>query len=361
MIIRNLTFTTLALASMATLACDSDDGGETAAGFDDKQVIADFADKVVVPTYERLADKAVELQTAVGALADAPDAAKLTAAQAAWVAARAPWEQSEGFLFGPVDTFGIDPALDTWPLDETALKGVLASGDALTPAYVATLTDSQKGFHTMEYLLFGIDSAQTVADLDARELEYLEAIAGDFVALTARLATSWTDGDAELTTPYRDLFATAGEAGNQAYPSLGAAAQEIVQGMSGICDEVANGKIADPYDAHDPFLEESQFSHNSLIDFQNNMRSVQNAYLGSVPDAGTSGRGLTAWVMVKAPALDAQIKAEITAAIAAIAAIPGPFSTAIVTESSYPLVEAAQAAIRKLQDTLDNELLPLLQ
>ncbi len=232
---------------------------------------------------------------------------------------------------------------------------------AVTSSYVATLNDSQKGFHTLEYLLFGIDSAQTVADLDARELEYLEAIAGDFVALTARLATSWTDGDAELTTPYRDLFATAGEAGNQAYPSLGAAAQEIVQGMSGICDEVANGKIADPYDAHDPFLEESQFSHNSLIDFQNNMRSVQNAYLGSVPDAGTSGRGLTAWVMVKAPALDAQIKAEITAAIAAIAAIPGPFSTAIVTESSYPLVEAAQAAIRKLQDTLDNELLPLLQ
>jgi len=363
MTLRSLTFSALIslapAAPMMLAACDSNDGS-TAKGFDDKQVIVDFSDKVVVPTYERLAANAVALQTVVAALADAPDAAKLEAARTAWIATRAPWEQSEGFLFGPVDSFGIDPALDTWPLNQTDLDNVLASNDPLTPAYIATLQSSQKGFHTMEYLLFGVNGTQTAATLDARELEYLEAIAGDFVALTGRLAKSWTEGDALLPTPYRDLFATAGEAGNTAYPSLSAAAQEIVNGMVGICDEVANGKIADPYDAHDPQLEESQFSHNSLIDFQNNIRSVENAYLGSVPDAGTSGRGLSAWVADQDAALDVQIKAQITAAIAAIAAIPGPFSEAIITESAYPEIEAAQAAILALQSTLQSKLLPLL-
>lgn len=361
MTLRSFSFSAVlwGLAPVTLSACDSD-GGTAAAGFDDKQVIVDFSDAVVVPTYERLAAQAVALEAAVEALVEAPDAARLEAARTAWIATRAPWEQSEGFLFGPVDSFGIDPALDTWPLNQTDLDGVLASDDVLTPAYVATLDSSLKGFHTMEYLLFGRDGGQTVATLDARELEYLEAIAADFVTLTGRLATSWTEGDALLTTPYRDLFATAGEAGNTAYPSLSSAAQEIVNGMIGICDEVANGKIADPYDARDPLLEESQFSHNSLIDFQNNLRSVENAYTGKVPDAGTAGRGLSAWVATRDGALDSHIRAQITAAIAAVAAIPGPFSEAIATPSAYPQIEAAQEAIRALQSTLETRLLPLL-
>jgi len=347
------------MAPMILAACDSNEVG-TAKGFDDKQVIVDFSDEVVVPTYERLAAKAVELEIAVSALAAAPDAARLEAARTAWITTRAPWEQSEGFLFGPVDSFGIDPALDTWPLNQTDLDNVLASDDALTPAYIGTLQNSQKGFHTMEYLLFGVNGSQTAATLDARELEYLVAIAGDFVALTGRLAKSWTEGDTLLPTPYRDLFATAGEAGNTAYPSLSSAAQEIVNGMIGICDEVANGKIAGPYDARDPQLEESPFSNNSLIDFQDNIRGVENAYLGRVPDAGTSGRGLSVWLASEDAALDGQIKAQITASLAAIAAIPSPFSEAIATASAHPKIEAAQAAIRALQSTLESKLLPLL-
>lgn len=342
----------------AGAACDS---GEEAAGggFDDAEVIVAFADQVVVPTYAWLAESAVALEAAVTTLAAAPDEAKLAAARAAWVAAREPWEQSEGFLFGPVDTFGIDPALDTWPLNQTDLDAVLASGSALTPGFVGTLEASLKGFHTMEYLLFGVGGTRRAADLGPREREYLKAIAADFVTLTARLATSWTRGEGGLAA-YRDLFASAGQAGNQAYPSLGAAAQEIVSGMIGICDEVANGKIADPYDARDPLLEESQFSHNSLVDFQNNLRSVENAYTGKVPGAGTSGRGLDTWVAAQDPALAERIGREIAAAIAAIGAIPSPFSAAILDPSAHPAIENAQAAVRALQSTLEGQLLPLL-
>ncbi len=346
------------LTPFTILACDSEEAAISTA-FDDEQIIVDFADEVVVPTYELLASRAVALETSVAALAAAPDEAKLTAARAAWIATRSPWEQSEGFLFGPVDTFGIDPALDTWPLSETDLTAVIESSDTLTAAYVSNLPDSQKGFHAMEYLLFGDSGARTAASFSARELEYLHAIAGDFVTLTARLATSWSQGEGGIAA-YRDLFATAGKAGNSAYPSLSSAVQEIVNGMAGICDEVANGKIADPFDNKDPLLEESQFSHNSLLDFQDNMRSVENAYLGRVPAAGTTGRGLSEWVAARNPTLDATIKTQITAAITAIGAIPGPFSEAILDESAASSILAAQAAIRTLQDTLEGDLSDLL-
>ena len=63
--------------------------------------------------------------------------------------------------------------------------------------------------------------------------------------------------------------------------------------------------------------------YNSLVDFQDNMRSVQNAYLGSVPEAGTSGKGLTAFVASVDPTLDARVKTEIQAAIDAHRRDPG--------------------------------------
>ena len=350
----------LALAvglALAAPAC-GDDAAVTAGGFDDAQIIVDFADAVVIPTYEALAARGAALEVAVDAFYDDPTDAKLALVRAAWVAARMPWEASEAFLFGPVDTHGYDPALDTWPLDKNDLNAVIAGSDGLTDSYVAALPTTQKGFHTIEFLAFGDDGAKAAAALTARERDYLRAVTREFAAVTEALATAWTDG-LDGGRPYREVFVTAGQ-GSGAYPSLASAAQEIVSGMSAICDEVANGKIADPYDAHDPQLEESRFSGNSLLDFADNMRSVQNAYLGAVPFAGTAGRGLSAWVAAEDAALDGRIRSAITAAIAAIEAIPGPFGDAIVTPSAYPAIEAAQAAIRSVQDLLDAELLPLL-
>jgi predicted lipoprotein len=339
--------------------CGSGSGEEVASGFSDQQIVADFADQVVVPTYSLLADRVDSLRVAVDALAASPAADALASAQQAWVEAREPWEQSEGFLFGPVDTFGFDPAMDSWPVNHTDLDAVLASAPAFTPEYIGNLQETQKGFHTIEYLLFGVNREKSADDLTARELEYTSAIAAELATVARALASSWTESS-DGRPPYRDLLATAGQPGNTAYPSLTSAAQEILDGMIGICDEVANGKIADPYDAHDATLVESQFAFNSLTDFQDNLRSVENAYLGRVPAARASGRGLSVYVDGLEPALDGRVKEEIQSAIAGIGAIPAPFRDAITTPSSYEAIDAAQAAIRKLQMTLERDVQPLV-
>jgi uncharacterized iron-regulated protein len=344
--------------AMTAIAC-ADEGNPASTGFDDRQVVVDFADQVVVPTYELLDTRATALDEAIAALAADPNETTLAAARTAWIEARRPWEQSEGFLFGPVDSFGYDPALDSWPVNNTDLDAVLAGDDEFTAEYVASLAETQKGFHTIEYLLFGLGGSKTAGDLTERELDYASAIAHELANVADALASSWTESIDERP-PYRDVLATAGEPENTAYPSLTAAAQEILDGMIGICDEVANGKIADPYDAQDPTLEESRFSDNSLEDFTNNLRGVENAYLGRVADAGTSGRGLTVWVAAQDPQLDARVKAEIAAALAALAAIPPPFREAILDPAAADEIEAAQAAIRTLQATLEGDVLPLV-
>jgi putative iron-regulated protein len=342
---------TLLAVALVAGACSGGGGGSSGAAFDDQQVIVDFADQVVIPTYQLLAARADTLAAAVDALVDLPGDGALATARATWVAARQPWEQGEGFLFGPVDSFGYDPALDSWPVNATDLEAVLDSGQPFTPEFVANLASTQKGFHTIEYLIFGEGGTRTAASLTTRELDYLAAITAEFAATAHALSDAWTSG-------YRDVLAGAGS--NSTYATLAQAAEEILGGMVGICDELANGKIADPYDAHDPTLVESQFSYNSIQDFQDNLRSVENAYTGGSALAGTAGLGLSDWVAERDPALDVQVKAEISAAIAALGAIPPPFRDAITTPSAYDEIEAAQAAIRALLQTLQDEVRSLV-
>ncbi|QSQ27824.1 peptidase M75 [Pyxidicoccus parkwayensis] len=323
-----------------------------------QELVVNFADTVVVPTYQRLSTRLTELDAAARALQASPTADKLAAAKAAWFAARVPWEQSEAFLFGPVDSFGYDPALDSWPVNRTDLDAVLASSDALTAEYVRNLQETQKGFHTVEYLLFGEGGAKTADQFTARQFEYLTAITNELKSVGAALAGAWTqtvDGRA----PYRDTLANAGQSGNTAYPSVQAAAQEMVGGIINILDEVANGKIADPYDAKDPNLVESQFAYNSLSDFTNNLRSVENVYQGHTAETAAKGQTLRD-VVGAGTDLDNTITSQIKAAIDALAKIPEPFRDSITNAGSADDIEAAQAAIRKLHDTFQGQVLPLV-
>ncbi|MBN1209595.1 MAG: peptidase M75 [Myxococcaceae bacterium] len=344
--------------ALALTACGSDGGAEQSRF--QPEIITHFADDVVVPTYQQLATRLATLDSAVAALSAGPTSAQLTAAQEAWIAARAPWEQSEGFLFGPVDSFGYDPALDSWPVNRTDLDAVLASNDAFTPEYVRNLQETQKGFHTVEYLLFGEGRTKKVEDLTQRQLDYLKALATELKSVSAALASEWSQS-VEGRPPYRDVLASAGQAGNTAYPSVQAAAQEMVGGIINILDEVANGKIADPYDAKDPQLVESQFAYNSLKDFTDNLRSVENVYLGRLPGATPKGPSLADFVKGERPELDTRIRQELTAAIDALGRIPEPFRDAITDPAAAGEIEAAQAAIRKAQNTFESDVKPLIQ
>jgi len=346
----------LTLAGALALVACADDGGQAEHSFD-PQIITHLADDVVVPTYQQLATRLEALDVAVNALVAAPTEARLTAAQEAWLAARTPWEQSEGFLFGPVDSYGYDPALDSWPVNRSDLDAVLASSDAFTPQYVSSLQETQKGFHTVEYLLFNDGRTKKVSDFNQRQFDYLKAISAELKGVGAALANAWTQ-TVEGRPPYRDVLAGAGQTGNNAYPSVEAAAQEMVGGMINILDEVANGKIADPYDAKDPELVESQFAYNSLSDFANNLRSVENVYLGHLPGATPSAYTLSALVKSEKPEIDTRIRQELTAAIEALGRIPEPFRSSIKDPAAADEIEAAQEAIRKVQATIETEVKP---
>ena len=132
-------------------------------------VIKQYVDQVVLPTYNQLAVLNDALDAAVKQFKQNPSNANFTACANAWLEARQPWEQSEAFLFGPVDELGLDPNMDSWPLDQAQIAQILKSQDFTNLNWKEGESDdkieaaqSLRGFHTLEYLIFKDGKARTV-------------------------------------------------------------------------------------------------------------------------------------------------------------------------------------------------------
>lgn len=134
-----------------------------------QNIVDNYVDNVVVPTYKDLAEKNEALYTSVNTLIANPTNAAFENACNAWLTSRQPWETSEAFLFGPVDEFGLDPNMDSWPLDQDAIVNILKSNswaelewnDGDDDAKVES-AQNVRGFHTLEYLLFKDGQPRTV-------------------------------------------------------------------------------------------------------------------------------------------------------------------------------------------------------
>lgn len=345
--------TTVALvATLSTISSCSIVDDTTIPAADYSDILTNIGENVILKTYEDLANKAASLLTATQVLEANPTAANLEEAKTAWAAARSPWEQSEGFLFGPVDQEGLDPSIDSWPVNVIDLNNVLNSSNALTVAFLAQQEGTLKGFHTIEFLLFGESGNKQVGDFTTREFEYLVAASGALAADAQELYDLWKPSGGN----YVSNVTKAGN-GSQVYISQKAALEEITKALTIIADEVANGKINDPFTQQDLTLEESRFSNNSKADFADNMRSIQNIYTGKFGSFG-NGRSISEIIAEKNSGLDAQVKSEIEEAIQSITSIPGTFSDAVFNNAAA--VSYAQTKVRNLQATLEEEVLPLI-
>ncbi|MDE5646041.1 MAG: peptidase M75 [Muribaculaceae bacterium] len=132
-------------------------------------IVDNFVDAVVLPTYQELRTRNAALCQAVVNFKNAPSDEAFATACNAWLEAREPWEKSEAFLFGPVDALGLDPNMDSWPLDQDAIVQILNSGnyddlnwsDGDDDDKVEAV-QSVRGFHTLEFLLFKDGAPRTI-------------------------------------------------------------------------------------------------------------------------------------------------------------------------------------------------------
>ena len=324
------------------------------------EVLKNVSNNVIMATYtdlEKLADQHLK---AIKAFRATPNDANLKVVKDTWRAARVAWEQSEAFLFGPTDQQGLDPAMDSWPVDQVEMDAMLKGNDPITAESIAANNDT-RGFHLLEYIIWGESGNKAIADFTSRELEMMEAAGEDLYNNTATLKKEWSTFVFGLIN--------AGMEGNGKYPSTRSGIQELVEGMSSISNEVANDKIDEPLngkgDGKDgkphPDLEESRFCHNSKTDYVNNFESIYNIYTGSYKNH--SGKGVAdILISLGQKELNEKTIKAIKASQAAINAIPGTFTDAIKIDNpeGRKAVAAARDAAAELSTILEKEVLPAI-
>lgn len=368
----------LAAAALLLTGCsDSEDSPVDYTNEKDEafaKIAQQYVDNTVIATYGNLAESADRLVADLNALrADKTDA-NVEAACKSFLEARAWWEKSEAFLFGPAGDFGIDPHIDTWPLDIDGLTSEMNNS-----AHIAAMSAEDGdiwagshlgpellGFHGIEYIIFADGQPRAAASIPDNQIIYACAVAGDLRNCCYQLHVSWADeenvpahqaekiNDLEWNCTvsgtglsYRENMLNAGKGGS-IYRSMTDAMQAIADGCASIADEVGTQKIGKPHTGEDSNYIESPYSHKSIVDFYDNVTSIENAYMGGIEGRRNTAASLHAYLEKANPELDARCVKAIENAHKAINSMAAPFVLNYRDASAGKAIEA----LRELEEVL---------
>ena len=328
-------------------------------------IIKQYLDHTVYPVYTSLANETEQLVGKLEALKANKTQANVGQAADAFLQARHWWELSEAFLFGAASDFGIDPHIDSWPLDEDAFNNLMAS-----PNTIAQLANDEDGtvageqlgnallgFHGIEYILFRDGAARPVDEITDDMMTYAVAVSRDLRNRCFQLEVSWnTDApqahknwmeELDFNTnmangnTYGTNMSLAGQAGST-YSTRTQALQAIIDGCIDISDEVGTSKIGKPHTGDDPYYVESPYSYNSISDFYDNITSVKSAYMGGIENQRDNDLSVHNFVKDINAELDTKVVNAINNALEKINRMKAPFVLNYLDTTAGEAMEACQ-------------------
>ena len=391
-------FSILAIAAAAAvtfISCNKDNGNDNLTDEETalKEAVSEYVPNVIYKIYGNLADATTTLFNQIAAL----DADKLTDTQIqnvcnTFLEARAWWEKSEAFLFGAASAYGIDPHIDSWPLDKDKLAKELSNATVIADlaeegaGAVDEVGVANLGFHGIEFILFRDGAPRTAAAFKANETDeafsglavsgkdeliFAAAVAEDLRNYCWELQAAWdpdcpadrveyVEEELELNTvldsdlTYGENLLSAGTAGSTYSTWQRAVSSILVAGCSEICAEVANSKIASAYyheTEEDADYIESPYSKKSYLDFYNNIQSIVYSLYGAADAKSPSSKCIYS-VLNKFGYSDiGNLKSALEGAVAALQAC----LDSGVAFVDNPSADCAGTAIEKI-NALDNEL-----
>lgn len=352
-------------AAVALVAPGLAIGAAQAGGPDKMKVLETYAD-IAHATFEDSLITAQNLQGAIGAFLNDPSQSGLAQARAAWIAARAPYQQSEAYRFGNAVVDDWEGKVNAWPLDEglidyvdsgsygaesdenafytvnvIANEKITLSGQVIDTSTIskALLADTlhevdeveanvATGYHAIEFLLWGQDlngtgpgaGARPASDFDTknctggnceRRRAYLSTATELLIDDLKYIVAQWAPGGEARA----ELLAGGADAG----------LTRIVTGMGSLSyGELAGERMKLGLMLHDPEEEHDCFSDNTHASHFNDALGIKNVYTGSytrVDGSSVSGPSLSGLVRAKAPAIDEELRTKLDATLDKMQAI----------------------------------------
>ena len=389
----------LAIAALALSACKKDNGDGSLSAEESalKAAVEEYVPAVIYEIYGNLADKTTELcdllanykKDGVAALTDA----KVEEVCKTFLAAREWWEKSEAFLFGAASAYGIDPHIDSWPLDKDKLAKELSNSTVIKDlddegaGAVDEVGTANLGFHGIEFILFRGGAPRKAAafaayDTDAAmvpygisgavELIYAAAVAEDLRNYCWELQAAWdpkapsdrveyVEDELELNTTldsgltYGEDLLSSASPGSTNSTWQRAVSRILVAGCSNIASEVANSKIASAYNhetEEDADYIESPYSKKSYLDFYNNIQSIVYTLYGKEGASAPSKKCIYSVLVNNGYKGASDLKAALEGAVASLQACLD-YGKAFVDEPTAKCAGEAIEAINELDDELN--------
>ncbi len=393
----------LAVAAATLLSCNKDpkaDAGLTAQEKALKAAVEGYVPGVIYKIYDNLAD---ETETLYNQLSDLKKKGTYTQADidricTTFLSARKWWEQSEAFLYGAATAYGIDPHIDSWPLDKDKLAKSLSNAETIADldedgaGAVDEVGAASLGFHGIEFIIFRDGKNRTAAALSGveddeafagrnvtgkSEVIFAVAVAEDLRNRCFELQAAWdpdcpadrlalVEDELELPTAmdsgltYGENLLQTGKAGSTYRNWPEAVSSILVAGCSNICNEVANTKIGTAHyvnsKEYDPNYIESPYSKKSYQDFKDNILSIQYSLYGGQGLDKAASVSIMQFVKdngwAKASALETALKDAVASLDACLASgkafVDDP--TATVAETAIVKINALDALLNEAAD-----------
>ncbi|HZV11777.1 MAG TPA: imelysin family protein [Candidatus Kapabacteria bacterium] len=311
--------------------------------------LAGISNNVILPTYADLAIKSAALLNAVQLFQSAQTDVNLQTARTAWRNARADYEQTYGFLVGPA-LYTIDPVVNMWPIDINGINTLLARDTIFTQQFIAGLVPPLRGFHVIEYLLFGAKGNKAASAFTPQEVAYIVSASQDLSVQVNALDSLWLPNGGNFVANLLQAGSS-----NSIYHTGRDAVLDLVNtslielgNVTNYMQTTAQG----PNLNYDP----SQYSQNGTADFANIITGISNIYFGE--NGNQSGNGISSLVAAKDPALDDSVRAQFAQTLGAINAMTPTFETAV--SSTPQQVQNAMSAVSNLTGILTNSVYPII-
>ncbi len=192
------------LLSVLTVSCtETDLSGPSSNDFDRQAMLENWADNIIIPSYEAFSGHMATLHADAEAFTTTPNQTTLDQLRNSWETAYLSWQNVSQFEIGTAAQIRYRDNMNIYPVNTTELEKNIADG-----SYNLSLPaeNDRQGFPALDYLLFGLstndgdilDYYTTHQNADGYKT-YLLAVTERMKGLTDTVLDSWKAG-------YRDEF-----------------------------------------------------------------------------------------------------------------------------------------------------------
>ena len=196
--------TILILAVVGLVSCNSDNGGKEkpADNFDRGAMLENWADNIIIPSFENFAGETQVLKEATEAFVQDPAPGTLSALRAAYREAYLEYQTIAMFKIGEAETLNYHSFLNIYPTTESAIITKAEANE-----FNLELPDSraEQGFPAIDFLINGLGEtdAEIISFYTGENAEgyknYLSAVASRIDTLTDTVLVDWKNS-------FRDTF-----------------------------------------------------------------------------------------------------------------------------------------------------------